>query len=407
MNKILKFPEGFLWGSATSAYQVEGGIENDWWVWGHRNRKNPVAVLTKKISIPKAGRACDHYNRYEEDFDLLKSLNQNTYRFSIEWSRIEPEEGKFNLKELEHYKEMIRALRVRNIVPFVTLHHYTNPIWFSKKGSWLNKKSPDYFQRYVEFIIKNIKDVDFWITLNEPDLYASWYPPLQRAYSGSKWPNFIDTLKTVRNLVIANKKAYHVLHEFGSKNTQVGLAHNNFYFNGHPKIVVNFARWLWNDLFIIKLVKNYQDFIGLNYYFPVRIKIGFTNPKSWFNQNDKKNVSDMGWEICPEGIYHVLKGLAKYKKPIYITENGLADAKDEKRAKFIKDHLYWVHKAIEDGLDVRGYLHWSLMDNFEWDKGFWPRFGLVNIDYKNLERKIRPSAFYYAEICSKNQLIIN
>ena len=155
-----------------------------------------------------------------------------------------------------------------------------------------------------------------------------------------------------------------------------------------------------DHFYILDRIKNYQEFIGLNYYFHNRIK-GFK-----FNQNENKIVSDLGWEVYPEGIYHVLKNLRKYNKPIYITENGLADAKDKLRKDFIRDHLFWIHKAMEEGIDVKGYFHWSLMDNLEWHKGFEPEFGLIGIDYKTLERKPRPSAFYYAEICKNNSLTI-
>jgi len=404
MTKILKFPKGFLWGAATSAHQVEGGNKNEWWAWSYK--KSKMDILGIKVQISKTGRAADHYNCYEEDFNLVKKLNQNAHRFSIEWSRIEPKEGQFNFKELKHYQNVIRALKERNIIPFVTLHHFTCPIWFYRKGNWLNKKSPDYFNRYVEFFIKNIKEeVDFYITINEPINYASWYLPLQGAYQGNKWPNLLDILRAIKNLIKAHQKAYKTLHQYGPKNIQVGIAKNNIFFDGRPKILVSLADWYWNRMFLDK-IKNEQDFIGLNYYFHSRIKPGFKNPKNWINQNENKIVSDLGWEIYPEGIYHVLKDLKKYQKPIYITENGLADEKDKLRENFIKDHLYWIHKAIGEEIDIRGYFHWSLMDNYEWEKGFWPRFGLIEIDYKTLERKIRPSAEVYAKICQENAVFM-
>ncbi len=403
MAQNLKFPQGFLWGTATSAYQVEGGIKNDWWALAYK--KKPVEILGKKINLPKAGKACDHYNRYEEDFDLAKSLHQNAYRFSIEWARLEPIEGKFDLKELSHYRKMIQALKKRGMVPFVTLHHFTNPVWFHKKGSWLNRQSPEIFSRYVEFVIKNInEEVKFWITINEPDLYASFYPALKKAYTGTKTPDVLDLLYTIRNLIKAHKKAYQILHQFGPTGVQVGAAHNNPYFDGQPKLIVNFAKWLWNRVFIIDRLHGYQDFIGLNYYFHKRLKISWSNPARWFDRTENKKVSDMNWEIYPSGIYHVLQELKRYRKPVYITENGLADKNDCYRAEFIKEHLCRVYQAIREGVDVRGYFHWSLMDNFEWDKGFWPRFGLIEIDYQTLERKIRPSAFYYAKICKENAI---
>ena len=164
------------------------------------------------------------------------------------------------------------------------------------------------------------------------------------------------------------------------------------------RLSVFFAHYFWNEYFLNRL-KNHLDFIGLNYYFHNRIKFPF------FRRNENKIVSDVGWEIYPEGIYHVLKNLKKYNLPIYITENGLADAKDKLRSNFIKNHLSWVNKAIQGGVDVKGYFHWSFMDNFEWEKGFEPRFGLVEIDYKNLERKPRSSALYFSRISQSNSLL--
>ena len=370
MQNNLKFPKDFLWGAATSAYQVEGGIDNcDW------------------AKIFPAGKACDHYNRFEEDFDIAKSLGHNAHRFSIEWSRIEPEEGKFSEKEIEHYREVIKALRERGIEPFVTLWHWTLPLWIRDIGGWENKDTAEHFLKYVFRITHALEDVRFWITLNEPEIYAS------NSYLKGIWPpqkiNPIAYFKVINNLIKAHKKSYKIIKAI-NPDEHIGVAKNNIYFEGWQFFLID---WFWNKYFLNK-IKDYHDFIGLNYYFHRR-----------FPKNKNEIVSDMDWEIYPEGIYHVLKNLKKYSKPIYITENGLADAKDEKRTIFIKEHLRWVHKAIEEGVDAKGYLHWSLLDNFEWDKGFWPRFGLVEMDYQTMERKIRPSALEYKKIIENNGII--
>lgn len=372
-KKFLKFPEGFLWGAATSAHQVEGGNFNSWSKW-EKSQKKYIS-----------GKACDHYNRFKQDFDLAKSLNHNAHRFSIEWSRIEPVEGKINQGAIEHYREVLIALKERGIEPFVTLYHWPLPIWLDKKGGWLNPKAPYYFDRYVKIISENLFDhVNFWITINEPNVYAS------NSYLKGNWPpqgkNIFKYFKVLKSLAKAHKLAYRSLHLIDLE-CEVGIAKNNIYFERIP-----FISYFWNKYFLNK-IKNYQDFIGLNYYFHSRL---------FGNKN--KSVTDMGWEIYPKGIYYVLKKLKGYHKPIYITENGLADVKDERREKFIKDHLFWIHKAIKKKVDVKGYLHWSLIDNFEWDKGFKPRFGLIEVDYKTLERKIRPSAYEYAKICKNNKL---
>ena len=395
----IKFPKNFLWGAGTSSHQVEGGNVNDWSKWEKGNAEGLAKKSEtywqpwQKEKFPEmlqsrnyiSGRACDHYHRFKEDFDIAKELNHNAHRFSIEWSRIEPKEGFIDEKEIEHYRQVLIALKERNIEPFVTLYHWTLPNWLAEKGGWLNPKTPYYFDRYVKIISENLFDyVNFWITLNEPSLYAS------NSYLKGNWPpekkSIFKYFRVVNSLVKAHKLAYRALHLIDLE-CKVGIAKNNIYFENIP-----FINYFWNKYFLNK-IKNEQDFIGLNHYFHQTL---------FGNKNE--SVSDMGWGIYPEGIYRVLKELKKYNKPIYITENGLADKDDQKREKFIKDYLIWIYKAIEEGVDVRGYLHWSLLDNFEWDKGFWPRFGLVEVDFKTFERKIRPSAYKYAKICKNNKL---
>lgn len=392
MSKILKFPKGFLWGTATSSYQVEGGIKNDW------------------TEFYDAGITCNYYNLYEKDFDLIKSFYQNAYRFSVEWARVEPEEGKFNEKEIEHYQEMILALKERNITPFLTLHHFTNPIWFYEKGGWENQKATFYFSRFVEKIVNNFKNlVEFWITFNEPKILIS------HGFLSGEWPpfkkNIFSAARIFKNIKKSHQEVFKVIKGINS-DLKVGIVNVNDYFEPFRKdnildrAVSNVLKYFSNDIFWKDID---LDFIGLNYY--SRNRAGFRSP--FRKSSAEKTIpsegvfSDIGWEVYPQGIYHVLRDLKEYNLPIYITENGLADAKDQYRKDFIKDHLFYVHKAIDEGVDVKGYFHWSLMDNFEWAKGFTPRFGLVEIDYKTMERKPRSSALYYAEICKENALIAN
>ncbi len=392
MSQILKFPKNFLWGAAVSAYQVEGGIENcDW---------------SEKFS---AGKACNYYNQYEKYLDLAKELNQNVHRFSLEWSRIQPSEEKFSRSEIEHYRKILLALKRRKIKSMVTIWHWTLPLWLSEVGGWQNPKTAEYFEEYARFVAEELDDlVDFWITLNEPMIYISL------AYMLGKFPpqkrNLFSSAMVFKNLVKAHKKAYQAIHDF-DKDAKVGIAQNCAYVEPYskssvPDIKAAFVwRYLRTHLFY-NFIDNRQDFLGINYYF--HDKVRFTPLKfPFFNRaNDNKEISDLGWEIYPEGIYYVLKDLKKYDLPIYITENGLADAKDAKRTKFITEHLKWTHKAIKEGVDIRGYLHWSLIDNFEWTFGFKPRFGLIEMNYKTMETRIRPSALEYAKICKKNVLII-
>jgi len=249
--------------------------------------------------------------------------------------------------------------------------------------------------RFIQKIIPEFKRVKFWITLNEPEIYS------MNSFLRGLWPpkkkNIFIYLKVRKNLIRAHKEAYKIIKNINS-DAEVGISKNNVYYEAgsNPLDIFfkNIISWWWNFNFLNK-IKNYQDFIGLNYYFHNRIK------NLRFNQNDNNRVSDMGWEIYPEGLYYVLKGLKKYNKPIYITENGLADAKDKYRSDFIKEHVEWMKRAIEEDVNVKGYLYWSLIDNFEWDKGFEPRFGLIEVDYKTMERRIRDSAWVYKEIIER------
>jgi len=419
-----KFPHGFFWGAATAAHQVEGGNINDWSEWEKQNANHLAQIANRKKwpdsilnNYPNplqpenyiSGQACDHYNRYEQDFDIAKQLGQNAHRFSIEWSRVQPQEGKFNEEAIEHYQKVILVLKARGIEPFITLWHFTDPVWISKAGGWENKKTIEKFLLYVKKITDVLgPEVKFWIPINEPSVYAGMgyivgaFPP------GVK--NYRRANKVLKNLIKAHVRTYKIIHE-KLKRAMVGSTHNLHYHvsyrKSHPldQLATKILDYI-RDTRSLNWSRNYQDFIGLNYYYRDTIKFVFSGGR--FGSIDIKNptqeVSDLGWDIYPEGIYYSLKKIKRYKKPIFITENGIADAADSKRVKFIEDNLKWTHKAIQEGADVRGYFYWSLLDNFEWDKGFWPRFGLVEIDYKTLERKIRPSAWEYAKICKNNSI---
>ncbi len=422
-----KFPSGFFWGAATSAHQVEGGNYNDWSVWEKANAERLAKDAKTKWQpwqqeqFPEmfdpqnyiSGTACDHYNRFEQDFDIAKELGHNAHRFSIEWSRIEPEEGKFNEEAIEHYRQVILALRSRGLEPFVTLWHWTLPLWLAEKGGWLNKESPKYFERYVNKVLTFCADIKFWITLNEPAVYSSLSSIKGTQPPGSK--SIFKAAKTRANLIRAHKLAYSAIHAI-SNSALVGVGNSANFFIPHKnkaynnKILVKIVSYLENSFFN-KIRKNI-DYVAFQYY--RSIEIGFKFGGSFLgvienNLDSGGERTDLGWKIYPEGMYYFLKDLQKYNLPIYITENGLADAADEKRGEFIKDHLHWVRKAIGEGVDVRGYFFWSLIDNFEFVeiRGFWPRFGLVEIDYKTQERKIRPSAREFAEICKNNSLKID
>jgi len=417
----LQLPKGFYWGSATSAHQVEGGNVNDWSEWEKKNAERLAREAKEKWQpwqqerFPEmfkpenyiSGRACDHYHSYEKDFDIAKSLGQNAHRFSIEWSRIEPEQGKFNEKEIEHYRKVILALKKRGIEPFVTLWHWTNPLWIRDISGWENKKTIEYFLRYAKSIVENYGDlVKFWTPLNEPSVYIGLSYIKGTQPPGIK--NILRANRVFKNLICAYRGTYELIHKF-KKDAQVGVSHyttyrlpaQNFFWNHLLIIILNY---LASGRFISR-IKNSIDFLGVQYYRPEFIKLKFGGEWAWILEKPEMAdrgswANDLGWGINPEGLYFVLKKIKKYKKPIYITECGTVDAKDNHRARFIREHLIWLAKAMQEGADVRGFFYWSLLDNFEFVevRGFWPRYGLVEVNYKSLERKIRPSAFEYKKI---------
>lgn len=396
-KKVLNFPPQFFWGCATSAHQIEGGLNNDWSEWEKSPRR--LKDLKKKQRDPLdfiSGVAANSYLENNADIACLKELNANAYRFSVDWSRIEPEEGKFNFEALDYYKDLVKKLRAQGIEPFVTLWHWPIPLWLRDRGGWENRQIVSYFEKFTEKVATYLnEEVNFWITLNEPMVYSS------QSYLVGEWPpqkkNPFATWRVINNLILAHRAGYEVLKNIDSNN-RVGIAKNNMFFEAANNSLINkfkksISDWWWNFRFLNK-IKDSQDFIGLNYYFHSLI--------------GKKKVyekeSDLGWGLYPEGIYHLLKDLKKYNKPVYITENGLADKGDQHRSWYIKEILENVHRAIDEGVDVKGYLHWSLIDNFEWADGFKPRFGLYEINYQTYERIARPSAQFYADICKNNRI---
>ncbi len=379
----MKFPEGFLWGAATASYQVEGGIDNcDWAQAGGQGR------------VPQAGKAIDHYNRFEGDFDIAQSLSHSAHRFSLEWARIEPEEGKFDQMAIEHYRNVIRALKDRGLVPFVTLWHFTLPLWFSEKGGFSHPDGEKVFARYCEFVIIELgSEATYWMTMNEPLIWASGghlrgvWPPFHKNLL--KFIGVISKLANAHNLAYTCMKRSH-------PEIQIGIAKHNMYFDADAFpwniISARIMRWFWNHRFL-KKISGHQDFIGLNFYIHKRFGTGTSYVQT-----------EMGWDIFPEAFYSVLFELKRYNLPVYVTENGIADSTDDKRGEYIATYLQSLLRAIESGVNIRGYFYWSLFDNFEWALGFEKRFGLVAIDYNTLERTIRPSAHRYTEIILKNEV---
>jgi len=404
---MIKFPQNFLWGAATSAYQVEGDNTNaDWWQW------------EKNTGRENSGPACRHYQFYEQDFNLAKSLNHNAHRLSIEWSRIEPQEGKFSEGQLKHYIDVILSLKTRNIEPLVTLHHFTNPVWFSKLGGWENRGCVVKFLRYCDFLTRSLaKYVHYWVTINEPTVYIS------HAYILGVWPPQVKSLLKAKrvqdNLIWAHIKAYRRIHkiykELNLLKPSISISQNMQAFvpctaNLKNRFAAYFRDKWYNFGFLDKIMRHKTlDFIGVNYYSRQLVelrKLGIGNLAMDVCKNNHHPVkkNSLGWDIYPEGLYELLLKLKIYGLPLIITENGICTQDDNLRWDYIYEHLRNIHLAMEKGANVTGYLYWSLMDNFEWDKGFGPRFGLIDIEYNTYKRTVRGSARKFACICKTGVL---
>ncbi len=396
------FPKDFLWGVATSAYQIEGGNNHsNWNMWAD------------KKGIEKATDILNSHTQYTEDIKLIKSLNLNSYRLSIEWSRVEPQEGKWDIDGLNYYKDLITKLQDSNIEPFVTLFHFSLPEWMQKKGGFKNRKNIKYYTRFVEFVVENLGNkVKFWITINEPVLLGVL------SYISGEWPpgekNYLTYFKVKRVLERAHIEAYikinNIYKKYNWEKPKISIAKNNVdattndTFSEYPMKIYTF---LWNYSFLDN-IKKYMDFIGLNYYFHKKVKLHFLSKEMPFLEtvqdeevNQKQDVLD--WEVYPKGIYNLTTCLYKrYKKDIYITENGISDTTDTKRSEFIIQHLSFIKKAIDEGVPIKGYFYWTLVDNFEWAWGYKPKFGLAYIEKG--KRILKNSAKTYALI-AKNKHI--
>jgi beta-glucosidase len=415
--KVYRFPQGFLWGASTSSHQVEGGNRwNDWWEHEQSGRLPHVS-----------GDACRHYERFEQDFDLARSWGHNAHRFSIEWSRIEPSEGNWSMDALAHYREVIRALRGRGLEPVVTLHHFTNPAWFAKKGGWLRGDSVRLFARYAEHTVGNLgSDVTYWLTINEPTVYV------MQGYINGEWPPFlksawIKAASVFRNLCRAHVAAYRALHRIRPE-VKVAFAHNASLVvpcNGahrSDRVAARLRDLILNRAFF-RLIgvrrRNLQqtagslDFVGLNYYTRTIVRssgwgleaiLGRTCQLS--HHHNRGPISTTGWEVYPPGLKAVLENFSQFGLPVLVTENGVATDDESLRREFVVQHLESLADALENGVDVIGYLYWSLIDNFEWALGTKPRFGLAEVDYNTQRRLPRPCAEDFSRVCRKNQLFV-
>jgi beta-glucosidase len=404
-----RFPKGFLWGTASAAHQVEGDDRNcDWWEF----EQQPGRIKGGDTSVV----ACDHYHRYREDFKLLRELNQNAHRLSIEWSRIEPAEGEFDSRQIRHYRDVLGDLREQGIEPMVTLHHFTSPLWFARKGGWTNREASRAFLPYVIRMADELGDlVGMWCTINEPNIYAAngWiageFPPAHRG-------DLVGFYSVISNMRNAHELAYAAIKR-RRPHTPVGLSHHKFLFlPASNKLPDQWAartaqftvdRWPVAPGRLRRVVEATSDFIGIAHYWAQMCAFDPTRPRDQFIRRFNvpgAQLTDMGWSADPVWMRRVLNELKSLGKPVYITENGLATGDDVRRQHYIPDVLENVRLAIADGVDVRGYFHWPNMDNFEWARGYTAQFGLIEVDRKTLERTIKASGRLYGRIAGANAL---
>jgi beta-glucosidase len=392
LTSVLRFPEGFLWGAATAAHQVEGfNVHSDWWAAEQAGR------------MPyRSEAACNSWVDWQQDIELLKAMGLNAYRLSVEWARIEPEPGHFDQQALDTYKRQLEALKEAGIEPMLTLHHFTSPRWLAERGGWSN---PDVVPRYLDYTRKVAQQtsdcVKWWITINEPSILAF------KAYIEGTWPphqpyNLRGYTRLMRHAARGHRQARTILKE-QRPDAMVSMAFALWPlqplrpWSPIDQLMAKVGDWLWQGRVISRTLPA-LDWIGINYY--SRTIVGWPWPANGASDGvGSRERTDFGWEIYPEGLYAVLQRMAGFGKPIVITENGISDADDDQRPAYIVAHVKQMYRAIQAGVDLRGYMHWTLLDNYEWAEGFLQRFGLATRD-----RELRPSARVYGAIARANGL---
>ena len=426
-TKNMFFPKDFSWGTATAAHQVEGNnTNNNWYQWEYSFDENEKSRIHNN---QKSGFSVDHWNNYPNDIKLMKDLGTNHYRFSIEWSRIEPSKGVIDQDALEHYRLICNELVNNNITPVVTLYHFTHPIWFDEIGAFEKKENIQYFISYSDTVFKFLNDlVPIWCTINEPAVFVSQgyfngvFPP------GKKDPKLAAIV--LGNLLDSHVELYrHLKQTPAGKKSKIGIVKNIFQFEPYQRW--NIMDWavssMLDSVFNSSIINYFKtgdfdfhlplqarlsfqnpeaisamDFIGLNYYSHYLVSAR-PNIKEPFVFLERRNEiqTDMDYSIYPEGFYRALHTIKKLGAPIYVTENGIADKDDTRRSLFINRYIYAMYKAMREGVDIRGYFYWTLMDNFEWAEGYDKKFGLYSVDFKTQERTLRKGSNSFKKIINK------
>ena len=387
------FPEGFLWGAATAAHQIEGNnVHSDWW------RAEQAGLLPER-----SGLACDSWNRWRDDIRLLQDIGLNAYRLSLEWARIEPEPGHFDQTALDTYRSMLEALREAGIEPLVTLHHFTSPAWLADRGGWRNPDVVPRLTAYADRVARATGDlVRWWVTINEPSVLG------YKAYLDGSWPpNRSGDLRGYVRVQRYAARAHRAMRQALKRATRrcsgqpgfLRLADTADAAMESGRSADGPAGRLGVPGRLLDRTLDALDWIGVNYY--SRTLVGWHWPLAGVPVAiGPGERTDFGWEIYPSGLYDVLRRVGRYGLPVMITENGIADADDDQRPDYIVSHLRQAQRAIADGVDLRGYMHWTLLDNYEWAAGYSQRFGLAT-----RERELRPSAQVYAAIARANGLV--
>ena len=389
----MRFPDGFLWGAATAAHQIEGGnLNNDWWAAEH-------AADTYCVEV--SGDACDSYHRYGEDIAVLAGLGLSSYRFSLEWSRIEPEDGEFSRAARDHYRRMVDACLAAEVAPNVTIHHFTIPRWLDVRGGWRAPEAADRFVRFTEFVRSILeRDVPYVCTFNEPNIAAS-FANLGRPGAvpavGLPAPDPV----VADTLVAAHHRAVEVIRSWDGP--QVGWAVATQSFQPEPGAEEEAAAYAYPRETRFLEEARADDWLGVQAY--TRTLVGADGPRPVPDDVEKTLT---GWEYYPEAIGNGLRAAASSAPgvPLLVTENGIATDDDRRRVAYLRGALAAVHAAIAAGIDVRGYYVWSLLDNFEWMMGYRPTFGIVAVDRATFARTVKPSAGFLGQVARANELVV-